>query len=417
MKILFVLDRYEVGGITTSIQTQTRYLYEASHKSIVLGAHTALTGQTTTLFPNSTVYGFALPATSAIVEQILIVLKTFIYIRRIIVDENPDIIHFNHTLSTLGGSAYCLLVKKPFIIEYSGAWDLEINSTVMYLHTKTPLKRYQILIHNIKSSIRKFLQQWCLLHASTVISLSKYAKQQLIHHFHVPEKNVVIIPGTVSIRSLNRSDRNKAKLLLDIHPSTMVISLISRWEPRKNIHTLIPVVTRLMQRYDCLFILGIPDYCGAYFNSFMEDCMKTVANMTIPQAQLFFRSLVLHNAISPKQRATLMRASDIFLMISSDLETFGFTTIEAINNGSIVVGTPSGATPEILGQIRSAALLTKSASAQDIADKIEEIITLSPKQRHIIRKKAHDVIKLKYNSRMTLPKLLFVYNQIMNNSS
>jgi glycosyltransferase involved in cell wall biosynthesis len=60
------------------------------------------------------------------------------------------------------------------------------------------------------------------------------------------------------------------------------------------------------------------------------------------------------------------RTADVVVMPSQALEGFGLTTAEALACGTPVVGTPIGATPELLGCIDSA-LVAADATPQGIA--------------------------------------------------
>jgi glycosyltransferase involved in cell wall biosynthesis len=63
----------------------------------------------------------------------------------------------------------------------------------------------------------------------------------------------------------------------------------------------------------------------------------------------------------------LYASADVVVMPSQELEGFGLTTIEALACGTPVLGTPVGATPEILGAL-DRGLLTAGISPRAIAD-------------------------------------------------
>lgn len=63
------------------------------------------------------------------------------------------------------------------------------------------------------------------------------------------------------------------------------------------------------------------------------------------------------------------QASDLFILPTAAMEGFGISTVEALSTNLPVVGTPAGATPEILRAIDEA-LLTRDTSADAIADAV-----------------------------------------------
>jgi glycosyltransferase involved in cell wall biosynthesis len=60
------------------------------------------------------------------------------------------------------------------------------------------------------------------------------------------------------------------------------------------------------------------------------------------------------------------RAADLFVLPTAQIEGFGLVTIEALASGTPVLGTPIGATSEILGGL-DASLLTGGADAESLA--------------------------------------------------
>jgi len=67
------------------------------------------------------------------------------------------------------------------------------------------------------------------------------------------------------------------------------------------------------------------------------------------------------------------RSADLVVMPTAELEGFGLVTVEALACGTPVVGTPVGATPEILRGINPV-LLTAGTRDEDIAKSLRTII-------------------------------------------
>jgi glycosyltransferase involved in cell wall biosynthesis len=63
------------------------------------------------------------------------------------------------------------------------------------------------------------------------------------------------------------------------------------------------------------------------------------------------------------------RAADLAVLPTQELEGFGLATAEALACGTPVVGTPAGATPEVLARL-DRALITRDASPAAIAEKV-----------------------------------------------
>jgi glycosyltransferase involved in cell wall biosynthesis len=67
------------------------------------------------------------------------------------------------------------------------------------------------------------------------------------------------------------------------------------------------------------------------------------------------------------------QAADAFVLPTRELEGFGLVTVEALACGTPVLGTPVGATPEILAPL-DPALLFRDASVAAIADGLDHFL-------------------------------------------
>jgi glycosyltransferase involved in cell wall biosynthesis len=97
--------------------------------------------------------------------------------------------------------------------------------------------------------------------------------------------------------------------------------------------------------------------------------------------------------VPEKDLPAYYQAADVFVLPTEALEGFGMVTAEALASGLPVIGTPVGATPEILSRL-GAEWITADPSASAIAEKIRERLdwlanhsadlrTLRGKCRHI----------------------------------
>ena len=69
------------------------------------------------------------------------------------------------------------------------------------------------------------------------------------------------------------------------------------------------------------------------------------------------------------------QCADLVIMPTLELEGFGLVTVEALACGTLVLGTPVGATPEILGPI-DGRLVAKGNDAASIAEALANLLEL-----------------------------------------
>lgn len=79
----------------------------------------------------------------------------------------------------------------------------------------------------------------------------------------------------------------------------------------------------------------------------------------------------------------LRQNMDIELMCA-ERETFGWVTVEGMRSGLLVIGANTGATPEIITNMKTGLLYTHG-DARDLADKIEWVLK-NPSSADEIRK-------------------------------
>ena len=90
-------------------------------------------------------------------------------------------------------------------------------------------------------------------------------------------------------------------------------------------------------------------------------------------------------AISDSELPSYYQAADLFVLPTLELEGFGLVTLEALACGTPVVGTPAGATPEILNPL-DFRLVAEDVTAEAIARAVrgaveQELLAPAMRQR------------------------------------
>jgi len=98
-------------------------------------------------------------------------------------------------------------------------------------------------------------------------------------------------------------------------------------------------------------------------------------------------------------------ACDAFVLPTAELECFGLIALEALSVGRPVLATPIGAIPEVVGEVEPS-WLSKSASAQDIADLISRF--LRSELQHHKSNELHDHVVEKYSVERVIERFINV---------
>jgi glycosyltransferase involved in cell wall biosynthesis len=177
----------------------------------------------------------------------------------------------------------------------------------------------------------------------------------------LPEK-IVRIPGGVDPERFKpHPDRRALRRALGIDESSLVLLTVRRLVPRMGLDNLLEAVALLKPRFPELKLLiggvgGLRDRLEAL--SAAKGLRETVKFL---------------GAISEADLPAYYQAADLFVLPTLALEGFGLATLEALACGTPVVGTPAGATPEILAPLEPR-LVAADVSAKAIAEAVRGAI-------------------------------------------
>lgn len=201
-----------------------------------------------------------------------------------------------------------------------------------------------------------------------------------------PKKKIIVIPLGVNTKRFKTNKKRKNKNIL----------FIGRLETEKGVHELLHAFLGLYKKY--------------------PDITLTIIGKGSQERKL--RTYILHYQLTDVVQILQCDYSeipryyfdaDIFVLPSKPSryweEQYGMVLIEAMASGLPVVTTTSGAIPEVVG---NAAILCKPGNCEDLANKIELVIT-NAKLRTDLSKKALLRIKNRYNLDVIAAKFTDVF--------
>lgn len=402
--IVFTLDYFHIGGATTFVEDYIRYLTCSGYKIVVLGEKGNIinskkyfknhfTNCKMIFLPKSRWSG-----QNNIIQSFLFklfLMKQFaLEFEKVRRQYSVQAIHLNLTWSALGILLLCPVVYKiPRVITFyndSGAEFAEKSNL-----PKDVLRRLKFNAHIY---LLYFLQKLSLQLSSRIITFSDYARDLVLNKFGIQKNKVTVIPGAIFFDELQI--QNIKNFALIKKRSTFRIVNISRFERRKGHAILLKAARYLLDRdYDIELLIS-----GPLTNEDIDPILSLYENL-----QLFDRVRFLHFS-DISQKYMLLKSSDLFVMPSTSLETFGMTIIEALSVGVPVIGFPTGAIPEILRNIDSS-LITKKSDYISLAKKIEWYINLDEQKKKHLRKRCKYVAKQKYSADIVLRPLDKLYEK------
>ncbi len=202
----------------------------------------------------------------------------------------------------------------------------------------------------------------CLRRATRIHVLSGFSAGQLRTLYRVPEDRIVQIPGAVDTeRYRPAADRDAVREALGVPAGRPLLFTVRNLENRMGLDSLIRAMAALRCHVpDALLLIG-----GA--GSLRAD-LEALATSLDLQAHVRFLGF-----IPEAQLPLYYQAADVFVLPTRELEGFGLVTVEALACGTPVLGTPVGATPEILRPL-DPSLIFRDTSTEAIAEGLRDFL-------------------------------------------
>ena len=225
--------------------------------------------------------------------------------------------------------------------------------------------------------------------ATKVLTISKSSKNDIINEYKIKaEKVVVTYPGIKQIANMDKEELDKK---FDIKGD--YILFVGTIQPRKNIKRLIQAFAKLNKKDLNLVIVGKKGWM-------YEETLNTPQDLGISEKVKFL------DFVSDKELPSLYKNALCFVLPSL-YEGFGLPLLEAMQYGCPVITSNISSLPEAAGE---AALYVDPESVDDIAEKMEKLVT-EPKLREDLIKKGYEQVK-KFSWEKTARETLKVLEEV-----
>ena len=256
----------------------------------------------------------------------------------------------------------------------------------------------------LHSKGRKRLERYALNHTQTVAVLSRFMKKKLMANHRVEDSRIRILPGGVDPARFRpdidkRIVRHKMKLPQD----RFILLTVRNLVPRMGLENLVFAMGTVIQEVkDAFLVIG------------GEGPLRESLEVLIRKRGLN-QSVYFPGYISEKDLPNYYQAADLFILPTVSLEGFGLVTLEALASGLPVLGTPIGATPEILEQL-DPTLLFKDPSPASISKLIVEksrTFKREPAEYLNLSERCRSFVEKQYTWEKHLEGLLGMYKDLV----
>lgn len=194
----------------------------------------------------------------------------------------------------------------------------------------------------LRALIGSFVDGWCLRGSTVTQALSQFTGTLLTKRYGAKVGNeCVVCPGWVdAARFQPAADRQAVRktLTAEWQTSDPVIFTVRRLESRMGLETLITAAAQLAEQHPFRVLIG-----GA---GPLREELRDLIRMHRLEQRVF-----LVGRIAEEQLPSCYAAADLFVLPSRSLECFGLIVLESLAAATPVIGSRTGAIPELLSEL------------------------------------------------------------------
>ncbi len=249
--------------------------------------------------------------------------------------EKPfDIVHTHFAYAALG-PLRAVPRGTPRLRSFYGPWDAE----GWIADADKRRQRLGMLKERVKRTLRHTVEGANLKRGHGVVVLSEHSRREVLS-FGYPDKDIRLIPGGADVERFTPAEsRADVRRALGLPEGRTLLLSVRRLAPRMGLDNLIKAMPAIVaKRPNALLLIG------------GKGPEREHLQQLITQNGLQ-NHIRLLGFIADEELAGYYQAADVFVLPTLALEGFGLVTTEALACGTPVIGTPVGATPEILSQL------------------------------------------------------------------
>jgi len=354
MRILMLMPKVDLGGVTSHIRLLAQELIKAGHQ---VGIGTA-GGELLPLLLNAGAFQVDLHVyPSSLPHLFLSALRLADYLRT----HPADILHSHHRFTTLVGRIASRWTGIPLVVT----------------------------IHEFKANWRCLAHLWI---GDVTIAPSKAMQKHLSSLIRIEKQRIFIIPNAVALGQATTHERLyqlRHELLRD--PRALVVGCVGRLSPEKGVGYFldsIPIIQRNLAGVEFLVIGSGPE----------ELALKEKARLNMLPTSMFLGAR--------DNVPELLEVLDI-LVIPSLSESFSMVALEAMRARKPVIGTAVGGIPEVVND-GDTGLLVPPGSSEKLARAILRLLK-NTEERQRMGQRGRQIVEQQYSPGLLLSLTLDAY--------
>jgi glycosyltransferase involved in cell wall biosynthesis len=252
------------------------------------------------------------------------------------------------------------LLKKDSVehLIFRATFDQSIAASISFLSRRT-IKVHFFMEMEFGAPKKQFFRTLRYSYFNSWNCPLEYLKKQVLENSKVKPEKVNVIPSGLDLTTVSQNDKVTSRKLLNLPTTDFLFGIVGRIDPKKGQLLALKAIAQLEEYSFKLVFVGeeTPDSPSSY----LKEIKAFIKANKLEEKVLFLPF--------QKNPMEVFNAFDWTLM-SSDSETFGMVTIESMAQGTPVIGSNAGGTPELLhfGEI---GLLYETKNMDDLAEKMK----------------------------------------------
>jgi glycosyltransferase involved in cell wall biosynthesis len=347
MHVIHLVDKFRDGrphgGLSTVVAQETRAMAARGHRITVVARR----------------YDHAIPLQERL-DDIEIVrfdsanpLDTAKQVHNIVrceIDKGPVNIIHSHMATVDFAATRSLPTSIPVVRTFHGDWPME----VWFEKEDQPRRRLAYLKDSAKRLLQEYVERQSMARAHHIVVLSPFSKEYVMRKYKRRETEIsVIAPGIDAERFRPTTDRRALRRSLGLPEEAPLILFAGRLIAWKGPQRILAAFAQIASAHTDAVLLLVG-------KGTLERSIRAQV------CELGLEARVIFAGFQHERMPDYYAAADLLVVASTREETFGMVTIEALACGAPVIGSPYGATPDLLNAI-DPRLVLPDAEASSIA--------------------------------------------------
>jgi len=249
-------------------------------------------------------------------------------------------------------------IPAPLVLVYHASHSRELRFT----RPRLPWGHERVVAY-LNEPMTAMLERVGMRRCARILILSEYSRSLLMADHPDQSAKIRRVLGGVDTEWFTPGDGMRAaRKRLGLDPRRRLLVTVRRAEPRMGIDQLLRAVRILAAEKVNLAVVG---------GGLLTDEFRRLSSELEIDGRVRFVGRV-----AEEELPDWYRAADLFVLPTVAYEGFGMVTVEALASGTPVVGTPAGATPELLEPL-DPRLVARGSDPDSLAVAIQDALALT----------------------------------------